>query len=100
MATLALLPVYFGRANERMVTKAIEASEVSAELESWSRWQWLRTALAASVVALSGWGLRREQAERAPKRSIRWQREGSSDVGRPAVEDHVARTSPPTRVNG
>ena len=71
-ATLGLLPIYFAQANTQMHDKDIEASEVGAEIERWASWQWLRTALAASAVALGGWGLRREQAERAPKQSVRW----------------------------
>ncbi len=67
VATLVLLPVYFAQANARMLNKTIEVSEVGAELESWSNWQWLRTVLAALAVALGSWGWRREQAKHAPK---------------------------------
>lgn len=67
VATLVLLPVYFAKANARMLNKTIAVSEVGAELESWSNWQWLRTVLAALAVALGSWGWRQEQAKHVQK---------------------------------
>ncbi len=56
IATVVLLPLYFVGANVRMLDKNIEASEVAAELESWSKWHRLRTALAILAVVFGGWG--------------------------------------------
>jgi hypothetical protein len=67
VATLVLLPIYFAEANTRMLNRTIEVSEVATELESWSSWQWLRTALAILAVAFGSWGLRQEQAKYASK---------------------------------
>ena len=67
VATLVLLPVYFIKANVRMINKTIEASEVGAELEAWSNWHRLRTALAVLAVVFGGWGLCQEETSHTPK---------------------------------
>jgi hypothetical protein len=66
VATVVLLPLYFVGANARMLNKTIEASEVAAELDAWSRWHRLRTALAILAVVFGGWGLRRDETGNAP----------------------------------
>jgi len=65
-AAVLLLPVYFARANMRMLRKTITGSEVTTELAAWARWQWLRTGLALLAVVCGGWGLRHAETNHTP----------------------------------
>lgn len=48
-ATVALLPVYFARANTALLDPAFPPDDVPAELRRWNGWNWGRTALAAAA---------------------------------------------------
>lgn len=52
--TLLLLPVFFVRANVRLLDRACPAAEAPALLVSWSRWNWARTGLAVLATLLAG----------------------------------------------
>lgn len=60
LATIAQLPLYFAGTNKAMVEKEIPLHWVDTELESWSRWQWTRTALSVLAVIFGIWGMHRE----------------------------------------
>jgi hypothetical protein len=71
-ATLALLLVYFGRANSALMSPAFPVDEASAELGRWRRWHAVRTLLAALAAVLSVRGgvvSRREERLSARRRS-------------------------------
>ena len=51
--------LYFEDVNAAFVTGAIAPADVAAELERWSRWQWLRTATGIAAFAMSVLALRR-----------------------------------------
>lgn len=50
-ATVAMLPLYFGRANAQLVGRGCPPSSVPARLASWSRWNGVRTVLALVATA-------------------------------------------------
>jgi uncharacterized membrane protein len=51
--TVALLPIYFARANIAMLDPAFPVQAVPGELTAWYRWNWVRTGLALAATALS-----------------------------------------------
>lgn len=55
-ATVALLLVYFGRANLALIDPAFPVADAPAELRRWQRWNALRTLLAtlAAILAVRG----------------------------------------------
>ena len=56
--TVALLPAYFIRANTRLLDREHPPASVPTALRSWSRWNWLRTALAVLATGLTIRGTR------------------------------------------
>jgi len=62
LAVLALFPLYFQAANESFAARTIAVDTVGAELERWSAWQWLRTAIGLAAFAAA---LRAVTAQRA-----------------------------------
>jgi len=59
IVVLALYLVYFEHVNAAFVAGAILPEQVAPELERWSRWQWLRTAVGTSAFAMAASALRR-----------------------------------------
>lgn len=59
LATIAQLPLYFADTNRAMVEKKIPRHRIGTELESWSKWQWVRTSLAVLAVVFGVWGCQR-----------------------------------------
>ena len=53
VATVAMLPLYFGRANTELMDRGCPPASVPARLASWSRWNWARTVLATAATALA-----------------------------------------------
>ena len=53
VATVAMLPLCFGRANTELMDRGCPPGSVPARLASWSRWSWARTALATAATALA-----------------------------------------------
>jgi len=51
--TVALLPVFFIRANTQLLDRDHPPASVPAVLTSWSRWNWLRTGLAVLATGLT-----------------------------------------------
>jgi hypothetical protein len=51
--TVALLPAYFARANTRLLDREHPPAAAPALLESWSRWNWLRTGLALLATGMT-----------------------------------------------
>jgi hypothetical protein len=51
--TLALVPMYFLRANLAMLDPAFPRHAVHAELATWYRWNWVRTGLGLASAALA-----------------------------------------------
>lgn len=51
--TVALLPVYFVRANTQLLDREHPPASVPTLLRSWSRWNWLRTSLAVAATGLT-----------------------------------------------
>ena len=58
IVVLALYLLYFEDVNAAFVAGVIPASEIAAELERWSRWQWLRTGVGVVAFAMSVLALR------------------------------------------
>lgn len=56
LITLAIFFIYFRTANNRFASKAIQDDALHIELNNWSRWHWVRTALAVLALAASIYG--------------------------------------------
>ncbi|WP_437895468.1 hypothetical protein [Sorangium sp. So ce124] len=61
--TLALLPLYFARANSGFIEKTIDIQDVPAQITSWSNWQWGRTGLSLVAAVFAGWGALKQSSE-------------------------------------
>jgi hypothetical protein len=57
LAGTITFPIYFAGANSEFLTRSIDLSEVSAAIDTWSNWHWLRTILAIAAVGFASWGL-------------------------------------------
>jgi Domain of unknown function (DUF1772) len=49
--------IYFESANAEFLSREIELSQVSAALDNWSNWHWLRTILAIAALCFASWDL-------------------------------------------
>ncbi len=57
LASTATYPIYFEGANDEFLNRLIELSQVSAALNNWSNWHWLRTVLAIAALMFASGGL-------------------------------------------
>ncbi|MGC1306992.1 MAG: anthrone oxygenase family protein [Phormidesmis sp.] len=57
LACSITFPIYFVKANEAFVTKAVELDDVSSKIAVWSNWHWFRTGLALISTIFVGWAL-------------------------------------------
>lgn len=51
--TLVIFFAYFRAANNRFANHDLETADLPAELQKWSNWHWLRTAIAVIALAFS-----------------------------------------------
>ena len=55
VASLAVLPLYFVRTNTKFYKRTLRPTEVTAEIQTWSRWHWSRTINPLIAVVLTVW---------------------------------------------
>jgi uncharacterized membrane protein len=63
LASTATYFIYFEGANGKFLNRSLELSQVSAALNNWSNWHWLRTILAIAALSFASWGLSKESFE-------------------------------------
>ena len=53
MGTIAMLPLYFAKANRQLLDPACPPVSAASRLDSWRRWNWARTGLGVVAVGLA-----------------------------------------------
>ncbi len=54
-ASLAVLPLYFVPTNTRFYKRTIPQSDIARELQTWSRWHWIRTLGPLTAIGRTLW---------------------------------------------
>lgn len=60
-------PIYFAGANTEFLDQAIALPQISAAIDRWATWHWVRTGLAISALISASFGLLQQSANQTPE---------------------------------